>query len=77
MDTTIQDEKTTNIKQKTNKTTSSKKEENNNKARTEFRKHAGTAQIRELDREKGNRTTIENTTTTYSATTTTTRLDLA
>ena len=43
----------------------------NNKTRTDFRKHEGTDQSRELDREKGNKTTIENTTTTYSATTTT------
>ena len=42
----------------------------NNKTRTDFRKHEGTDLIRELDREKGNKTTIENTTTTYSTTTT-------
>ena len=31
----------------------------NNKTRTDFRKHEGTDQSRELDREKGNKTTIE------------------
>ena len=68
LDTTIQDEKKQKNIQQVLK---------NNKTRTDFKKHEGPNQIRELDREKGNRTTIENTTTTYSTTTTTTRLDLA